>query len=49
MKEFGTVKDLDDYIQQGKRLERIYMAIFLGTMVACFIVGILIGQIASLP
>jgi hypothetical protein len=49
MNEFRTVKDLDEYLKLEKRIERIYMAIFLGTMIACFIVGILIGQKVSLP
>ena len=42
--QYKTVKDLSDFIEQERRLERKYMFIFLGTMIACFIVGILIGQ-----
>ena len=42
--QYKTVKDLSDFIEQEKRMERKYMFIFLGTMVVCFIVGILIGQ-----
>ena len=41
---YKTVKDLSDFLEQEKRMERKYMFIFLGTMIACFIVGILIGQ-----
>ena len=41
---YKTVKDLSDFLEQEKRMERRYMFIFLGTMVVCFIVGILIGQ-----
>ena len=47
MPKFQTVKDLSDFIEQEKRMERRYMCIFLGTMVVCFIVGILIGQRVS--
>jgi len=41
--------ELRDFLASEARLERKYMFIFLGTMIACFIVGILIGQKASLP
>jgi hypothetical protein len=42
--KFQTVKDLGDFLESEKRIERRYTWIFLGTMIACFIVGILIGQ-----
>ena len=41
---YKTVKDLSDFLEQEKRMERKYTFIFLGTMIACFVVGILIGQ-----
>ena len=41
---YKTVKDLSDFLEQEKRMERKYFLIMIGTMVACFIVGILIGQ-----
>jgi hypothetical protein len=41
---YESIKDVADFLEQEKRMERKYMFIFLGTMVVCFIVGILIGQ-----
>lgn len=49
MSEFQTISELDDFIKRERRMEIKYTCILLGTMIACFIVGILIGQIASLP
>lgn len=44
MNEFRTISELDDFIKHERRMEIKYACILLGTMVACFIVGILIGQ-----
>lgn len=44
MPKFQTVKDLDDFIKHEQRMERRYACIFLGTMIGCFIIGILIGM-----
>ena len=41
---YKTVKDLSDFIEQERRMERRYFLIMLGAMIGCFIVGILIGQ-----
>ena len=41
---YKTVKDLSDFIEQERHMERRYFWLMLGVMIACFIVGILIGQ-----
>jgi uncharacterized membrane protein YhaH (DUF805 family) len=38
-----TIKELNDYFESEKRIERRYFWIMLGTMAACFVLGILIG------
>jgi hypothetical protein len=44
MPKFQTVKDLNDFIESEKHAERKYACIMLGTMLGCFVLGILIGM-----